>query len=204
MRKTATSEFPILDVLKERWSPRAYDAQPVEEEKLWSLLEAARWSPSGGNQQPWSFIVTRKGDVAFDKLVSTLTGNNKKWAVNAPVLIISIGKTTRADGTPNAYAPYDVGQAVAHMSIQAESSGLRVHQMAGFDAQQVRDAFEIPAEYNPLTVIAIGYFGGLDQLPEDLQQRESLDRTRKPWNEFVFGSKFGEPLTKPESASANP
>ena len=83
----------------------------------------------------------------------------------------------RADGAPNPYAPYDVGQAVAHMSIQAESSGLRVHQMAGFDAQQVRDAFEIPEGFNPLTVIAIGYFGGLDQLPDDLQERESVDRT---------------------------
>ena len=200
MRKTATSEFPILDVLKERWSPRAYDAKPVEDEKLWSLLEAARWSPSGGNSQPWSFIVTRKGDVAFDKLVSTLSGNNQKWAGNAPVLIVSIGKATRADGSPNPYAPYDVGQAVAHMSIQAESSGLRVHQMAGFDAEKVRSAFEIPEGFNPLTVVAIGYFGSLDQLPDDLQQRESLDRTRKPWNEFVFSGKFGEPLTKPEPA----
>lgn len=203
MRKTATSEFPILDVLKERWSPRAYDAKPVEDEKLWSLLEAARWSPSGGNQQPWSFIVARKGDVAFDKLVSALTGNNQKWAGNAPVLLISIGKTTRTDGTPNNYAPYDVGQAVAHLSIQAESDGLRVHQMAGFDSQKLREIFEIPAEYNPLTVVAIGYFGGLDLLPEDLQQRESLDRSRKPMNEFVFSGKFGEPLTRPEPAVAN-
>jgi nitroreductase len=203
MRKTATSEFPILDVLKERWSPRAYDSKPVEDEKLWSLLEAARWSPSGGNSQPWSFIVTRKGDVAFDKLVSALSGNNQKWAGNAPVLIVSIGKTTRADGTPNPYAPYDVGQAVAHMSIQAESSGLRVHQMAGFNADQLRSAFEIPDGFNPLTVIAIGYFGSLDQLPDDLQQRETLDRSRKPWNEFVFNGKFGEPLTKPEDATAS-
>lgn len=203
MRKTATSEFPILDVLKERWSPRAYDSKPVEDEKLWSLLEAARWSPSGGNSQPWSFIVTRKGDVAFDKLVSALSANNQKWAGNAPVLIVNIGKTTRADGTPNPYAPYDVGQAVAHMSIQAESAGLRVRQMAGFNADQIRSAFEIPDEFNPLTVIAIGYFGSLDQLPDDLQQRETLDRSRKPWNEFVFNGKFGEPLTKPENAAAS-
>lgn len=201
MRKTATSEFPILDVLKERWSPRAYDDKAVEDEKLWSLLEAARWSPSGGNSQPWSFIVTRKGDVAFDKLVSTLSGNNQKWAGNAPLLIISVGKSTRLDGSPNPYAPYDVGQAVAHMSIQAEAAGLRVHQMAGFNSQQVRDIFEIPTEYNPLTVIAIGYFGGLEQLPEDLQQRETLERSRKSWSEFVFSNKFGEPLTKPEAAS---
>ncbi len=203
MRKTATSEFPILDVLKERWSPRAYDAKPVEDEKLWSLLEAARWSPSGGNSQPWSFIVTRKGDVAFDKLVSALSGNNQKWAGNAPILIVSVGKKTRADGTPNPYASYDVGQAVAHMSIQAESAGLRVHQMAGFDAQQVRAIFEIPEGYDPLTVIAIGYFGSLEQLPDDLQQRETLDRSRKHWNEFVFSNKFGDPLTKPEQATTS-
>lgn len=203
MRKTATSEFPILDVLKERWSPRAYDQQPVEDEKIWSLLEAARWSPSGGNAQPWSFIVTRKGDVGFDKLVDILSGNNKKWAGNAPLLIVSVAKLTRADGSPNPYAYYDVGQAVAHMSIQAESAGLRVHQMAGFDAQQARVLFAIPENYAPVTVIAIGYFGGLDRLPEDLQQRETADRSRKEWNEFVFEGKFGQPLTKPENASSS-
>ncbi len=202
MRKTATSEFPILDVLKERWSPRAYDTRPVDDDKLWSLLEAARWSPSGGNSQPWSFLVTRKGDVAFDKLVATLSGNNQKWAGNAPLLIVSVGKNTRADGSPNPYASYDVGQAVAHMSIQAESAGLRVHQMAGFNAQQVRELFQIPEGYDPLTVSAIGYAGALEQLPEDLQLRETSDRSRKPWNEFVFGDKFGEPLSKPETAAA--
>ncbi len=203
MRKTATSEFPILDVLKERWSPRAYDSKLVENEKVWSLLEAARWSPSGGNSQPWSFIITRKGDAAFDKLVETLSGNNKKWAVNAPLLVVSVAKLTRADGSPNPYAYYDVGQAVAHMSIQAESAGLRVHQMAGFDSQQARAVFEIPTGYDPVTVVAIGYFGALDQLPEDLQQRETIDRSRKAWNEFVFEDKFGNPLTKPEAATSS-
>jgi len=201
MRKTATSEFPIHDVLKERWSPRAYDSKPVEDEKLWSLLEAARWSPSGGNTQPWSFIVTRKGDAAFDKLVSTLSGNNKKWAGNAPILIISVGKNTRPDGSANPYSGYDVGQAVAHMSIQAETDGLRVHQMAGFNGQQVRELFAIPEGYDPFTVVAIGYFGGLELLPEDLQQRETAERSRKAWSEFVFSGAFGEPLNKPESTS---
>lgn len=87
------------------------------------------------------------------------------------------------------------------MSIQAETDGLRVHQMAGFNGQQVRELFAIPEGYDPFTVVAIGYFGGLELLPEDLQQRETAERSRKAWNEFIFSGAFGEPLNKPESTS---
>lgn len=200
MQKLATTEFPILDVLKERWSPRAYADKPIEQEKLWSLLEAARWSPSAANGQPWAFIVALKGEPGFDKIVSTLTGFNAVWAPNASLLILSLAKITRPDGTPNRHAYYDVGQAVAHLSVQAASSGLSVHQMGGFDAGKVRELFAIPEGYDPVTVAAIGYFGDLEKLPEELRQRETSERTRKPLSEIIFQEQFGQPIQQPAAA----
>ena len=199
MQKLATTEFPILDVLKERWSPRAYADKPIETERLWSLLEAARWSPSSTNAQPWSFIIGQKGEPTFDKLASILSGNNQKWAPNAPLLILSIAKLYNANGNLNRHAYYDVGQAVAHLSVQAESFGLRIRQMGGFDVEAARRVFEIPDGYDPVTVMAVGYFGDLEQLNDELRQRETAERSRKPFGEFVFTEKFGQPAQKPEA-----
>jgi nitroreductase len=201
MKKLATNEFPILDVLKERWSPRAYADRPIDPDKVWSLLEAARWSPSGGNEQPWSFIVAFRGDAGFDKIVAALSGNNQKWAPQAPVLIVSIAKLTRSSGAPNRHAYYDVGQAVAHLTVQAGAMGLHTHQIGGFDVEQIRQAFGIPDGYDPVTITAVGEFGDLDQLPDDLRQRESGERVRKPFEEIVFSERFGQPAVKPEKAA---
>jgi nitroreductase len=201
MKKLATNEFPILDVLRERWSPRAYADKPIDPDKVWSLLEAARWSPSGGNEQPWSFIVAFKGDAGFDKIVAALMGNNQKWVPQAPVLIVNIAKLTRSSGAPNRHAHYDVGQAVAHMTVQAGALGLHTRQIGGFDAEQIRQAFGIPDGYEPVTITAVGEFGDLDRLPDDLRQRESGERVRKPFEEIVFSERFGQPARKPEKAA---
>lgn len=201
MRKTAPTKFPIHDLLKERWSPRAFDSRPIADDMLWSLFEAARWSPSAANEQPWAFIIARQGGTAYDRLVAALSGNNQRWAGHAPVLIITLAKLTR-NGVPNRHAYYDVGQAVAHLTIQAESSGIRLRQMGGFDAQQVRQDFSIPEQYDPVTVIALGYAGKAENLPEDLRERENAERSRKPIYDFVFQDLFGKPAESGQSAAS--
>ncbi len=200
MQKLATTEFPILDVLKERWSPRAYANKPLEADKLWSLLEAARWSPSAANEQPWAFLVALKGEPTFDKLAATLSGSNQQWAPNASALILSIAKLTRSNGAPNRHAYYDVGQAVAHLSVQAGAMGLSVRQMGGFDAAKTRELFAIPEGYDPVTILAVGYFGELDQLADDLRERELSERKRKPLSEMVFKEQFGQAVSPPVPA----
>src|SRR5437899_336921 len=129
MHKPADVQYDIHEFLKSRWSPRAFDSQPVKPDELWSLFEAARWSPSAGNQQPWSFIVTFKGEPAHDKLVSALTGRNMAWAGQAPVLILTVARLSFENGKPYRHAYYDVGQAVGHLTVQASALGLMVHQM---------------------------------------------------------------------------
>jgi len=204
MNKSAETRYPILDLLKNRWSPRAFTSQPVEPEKLLSLFEAARWSPSGGNQQPWAFIVTHQTErEPFEKLLGTLTERNQAWAKHAPVLVLSIVQRERADGQPNLWATYDVGQAVAHLSVQASAIGLAVHQMAGFDRQKAAELFALPEGYDPLTVFAIGYVGDAALLPAGLREREVEARSRKPLSDFVFDGAWQVPLPEEDRIALN-
>ncbi|HEY3289882.1 MAG TPA: nitroreductase family protein [Anaerolineae bacterium] len=200
MQNPAQNEHPIHELLQARWSPRAFSNQQVEPEKLLALFEAARWSPSGGNSQPWSFIVVTQNDrEIFDKLVNTTSGRNMAWSRLAPVLVLTVAKPGRP-GTPiGRYSYYDAGQSVAHLSLQASALGLYVHQMAGFDNAKVRELFQLPAETEPMTLIAIGYYGDAENLPQDLRERETMPRTRKPLSEFVYGPQWGAPLQWPRT-----
>ncbi len=194
MDKPAPVDHPILPVLRDRWSPRAFADRPVAAPIVRSLFEAARWAPSAFNEQPWAFIVgtTEQPDVR-DAVLDTLVPPNAAWASGAPVLAVAIAKSryTKND-KPNRYATYDLGQAVAHLSVQATAQGLAVHQMAGFSADQVRERFDVPEGWEPLVAFAIGYPGEPEQLPEGLANRERAPRHRKPQPEFVFGARFGE------------
>jgi nitroreductase len=187
--RLAQTSSPVLDVLAGRWSPRAYDVDaPIDERVLASALEAARWSPSANNSQPWRFIVARRGTEAHGVLVDALMGFNKEWAGNAAVLIIAVAETATADGTPIRWAAYDLGQAVAHLSVQAHHDGLYVHQMGGFDADAVRAAFDLEERFAPMTAIALGALGDPADLSEPLQQRESAPRVRRPLDEIVIAA----------------
>jgi nitroreductase len=185
--KTAQTSTPINGVLAERWSPRSYDASaPLDERKLTAALEAARWAPSAGNSQPSRFVVARRGSAAFDTVVANLTGANSLWATSAGALIVGIAEVTDADGKPRPWAKYDLGQAFAHLSVQAHHDGLHVHQMGGFEAAGLREAFNIDERFEPVSVAAIGVLASPDALPEQLREREVAPRIRKPLDELVL------------------
>jgi nitroreductase len=195
MEKPADAQYPILDLLRRRWSPRAFADRLVEPEKLRGLLEAARWAPSSYNEQPWSFLVATKDDPEnFQRLLSCLVEGNQAWAQFAPVLMISIARLNFAqNGQPNRHAFHDVGLAAENLVIQAMALDLMVHQMAGFYPDKAREVFRIPPGYEPVAAIAVGYPGEPDRLPEKLRQRELAPRTRKMLREFVFGGEWGRP-----------
>ncbi len=184
----------IHDLLRRRWSPRAFSARPVEPEKLRSLLEAARWAPSSYNEQPWNFLVVRRDNPQeFERMVSVLADSNALWASQAPVLVLSVAKTYfERNREPNRHAFHDVGLAVGNLSIQATALGLYVHQMAGFDAEKARKLFAIPEGYQPVTMIAVGYLSQPDGLPDPPRERENAPRRRKPLEDFVFTGRWGE------------
>lgn len=195
MNKPTDNRYPLHTLLRDRWSPRAFSDRVVETDKLASLFEAARWSPSGANLQPWGFLfVTQDDSQAREKLVATLTERNQRWASEVPLLILTLARKVGEDGRENPWASYDLGQSVAHLTVEAGSLGLSVHQMGGFDADLARTSFGIPADYDPLTVVAVGYPGNSDDLPEELREREQAPRSRRGIEEFVFENRWDNPF----------
>jgi nitroreductase len=201
LKKPAETQVPIHDLIRNRWSPRAFENRPVEPETLCALFEAARWAPSSSNAQPWSFIVGTKDDPAnFTKILECLVEQNQVWAKNAPVLVLTVA-TMNFDKNqqPNRHAFHDVGQAAANLALQATALGLEVHQMAGILPDKAREIFSVPSGYEVVAGIALGYPGDPASLPEPLLTRELASRTRKALDSFVFTGSWGN--TAPSCAT---
>jgi nitroreductase len=190
--KVASTEYPVIDLIKSRWSPRALSGDPVEEEKIMSLLEAARWAPSCFNEQPWNFILFKKeNQEEFNKIIDVLSPRNQLWAKNAPLIMLSVAKANfERNGKTNRHALHDVGAAVTNLTLQATSMRLYVHQMAGFNSEKAKQLFNIPDGYEPVSAIAIGYYGSLLSLAEEFKKAESANRSRKPIYDFAFRGKW--------------
>ena len=167
----------------------------VEPAKLGALFDAARWAASAFNEQPWRFILATKDDpAAFGKALGCLVEANQAWAKAAPVLVLTLCSTAfKKNGNDNRVALHDLGQAAAHLALQATAEGLIVHQMAGVDLDKVRETYAVPDGFEPQTAIAIGYPGEPDSLPEGwARDAEAAPRDRMPFGEFVFSGKFGK------------
>jgi nitroreductase len=197
MQKPAPFDYPIDDLVSHRWSPRAFAREPVPADVLRSLFEAARWAPSSNNEQPWAYLVATQDDAEnFAQMVSVLVEFNANWAKKAPVLALAVSALSFAkNGAPNRNAQYDTGAASALLSVEATSRGLFVHQMAGFDPEKARQVFRIPAGWDAIAAMAIGYPGDPATLPPPYQDREAAPRARKPLREFVMTGQWGHTAT---------
>ncbi len=192
--KPADTDHPVHDLIRERWSPRAFTGAPMPPAALCSLMEAARWAPSRGNVQPWSYILaTREQPDEFERMLACYSERNRSWAVRASVIMIGCARTTMPDGAPNQTCRHDLGAASAFICLQATAMGLSVHQMVGLDVDRVRETYAVPIDTDILTGVALGYRDAPDVLPDafDLKAREIEPRERKPITEFVFSGRFG-------------
>jgi nitroreductase len=167
----------------DRWSPRSFLSDPISEEDIRSLFEAARWAPSCFNEQPHYFVFARdKKDLELFQ--SVLMDTNRAWAKMAPLLVIVFSKR-RFDktGKENRWADFDAGSAFMSLVLQAHDLGLSCHGMGGFDQEK---AYEVTGvnkeEFNAICVVAIGKKGSPDALPEQLRERETPSG-RKPLRE---------------------
>jgi len=197
MEKPADTNCPLHDPIQKRWSPRAFSDQPVDEGDLKRLFEAARWASSCFNEQPWQFIVATKATPReYERLLSCLVQGNQAWAKLAPVLILTVAKSTFAhNGKPNLHAWHDVGLAVGNLVIQATTLGLSLHQMAGILPDRIREVYAVPQGFEPVTGLALGYAGETTLLSGELADREQAPRTRKLLSEFVFNGLWGQPAS---------
>ena len=194
-------ELTLHPLLRERRSSRIFDPRHVlDEDELAVLLEAARWAPSAGNSQPWAFVVARRGEAAHQRMVDLLSRGTASWAPAASALVLTLHQTGHDEDpgmTYSDYAAYDLGQAVASLTVQAQALGLNVHQFAGFDHAGTALAFAVPDSWAVTTMLAIGRHAEQVEheagLAPELAARELHPRERKQLAEFVFGDRYGVP-----------
>ena len=187
--KTAGTDLPINNLIAERWSPRAFSEKDVESHKLRTIFEAGRWAASSGNEQPWRFIIGRKGSEIGQQLFDCLDEGNKEWNVRVPILCLAVAKKKFSfKDALNRHAEYDVGQSVAFMALQAVELGLQIHQMAGFSVEKSQKALGIDDEFEPLTMFCIGYVGVPEILNEKNHKTETSPRVRREISEICFGN----------------
>jgi nitroreductase len=193
--KQALIDHPIHKFLAERWSPYAFEDRSVSQSDLCSLFEAARWSASSYNEQPWSYIVATKEDPdQFQQLLSCLLEGNQFWAKDAPVIALGIASHKFArNGEDNRSAIHDLGLASGNLVVEATARGLCVHQMIGILPDKARELFDIPEHSEAWTGMVIGYQGDPMTLPDALKERDLAPRQRKPLAQFVFSGKWGNP-----------
>ncbi len=197
--KAATTSIPIHDIIARRWSPRAFDAErSVSSGQITSLLEAARWAPSCFGDEPWRFVICNKStnETAWQQALECLAPKNQEWAVNAPVLILACTDSLfRQNGKPNRWAQYDTGAAAISLCMQAVDLGLAAHQMGGFDPDAARSAFNIPEQFTPMAMIAVGHQADANILDEDFKAAELVERKRWPLPENCFDGEWNKSVT---------
>lgn len=187
LKNIADTEHEIFALLKQRYSPRTFKKESVKTKHLQQLFEAVRWAASSNNLQPWRFIYTENGTEAYNKIYNCLSDFNKSWTKNAPILMFSAYKEKTDDGKENFHALHDLGLSLGSMTVQAQYLGIAVHHMAGIDWQKAQKEFNVPEGFHISTAIAIGYYGGdVEDLPKDLQEKETEKRKRISQEAFAF------------------
>jgi len=191
--KITETAYPILDSIKNRWSPRAFSDKAITEEQVRILLEAGRWAPSSSNLQPWRIIWGIKGTSTYDRIFDCLDDYNQLWAGNAQVLWLNAYKKTMKNSErENFHALHDLGLFMGNVLNQANSMGIAVHQMAGVRYKDAQEEFGLPGDYQVTTAVAFGFFGGnIENLSEKHKSQEIAKvRERIPQEDFAFKGNF--------------
>jgi nitroreductase len=186
--KIAITRYPVMELIKNRWSARSFSDRVIPGKDLYTLIEAASWMFSANNEQPWRFISAEKNTDSFKMILESLNPANSVWAKNAAAFIVSIAKINfDREGNPlNNWAEHDLGAANAAMILQATSMNIAAHPMAGFDVAKIKEAFELNEYLKPVAVIALGYLDEADKLEEPFKTRELSSRKRKELSEIIL------------------
>jgi nitroreductase len=192
----ATTQYPISEQLANRWSGRAYDPNKnLDRKQIVTLLEAARWAPSCFGDEPWRFIICDKttNETAWQKAFECLVEGNRSWAIDAPLLSIITANTLFGhNDKPNKWCNYDTGAAALSLCVQATDMGLMTHQMGGFDPAKASELFSIPEQFIPIAMMTVGYQLDIEDMTDEIKERELAERKRKPLGECFFEGEWGK------------
>lgn len=188
--KKAQTQNPILDVIRDRWSARSFSDQAIEASTMNTILEAASWSFSANNEQPWRYAVAMRGTLLFDRFFDLLMAGNQPWCKNAGALVLSLGKKNLSfNGQHNSAMMHDVGSANMLLTLQANSMGIYTHVLGGYHADKVKEVFQLEEDLEPVYMIAMGYLDHPEKLEEPFKTREITPRSRKTVEEIVLDLK---------------
>ncbi|MEZ4722405.1 MAG: nitroreductase family protein [Flavobacteriales bacterium] len=185
--KVPKTQHPVHELITKRWSARAFSERQITIDELNTLFEAASWTASSVNEQPWKYLYAFKGTQAFEKMIEVMSAGNQPWAKNASVILISLSKRSfDHNGMPNRHHMHDVGAANTTLLLQAAHQDIYGHIIGGFHMEQAIEAFNIETDiWEIACFITIGYLDEPNTLDEPYRTREQTARTRKSVNEFT-------------------
>lgn len=184
------ADHPIESLFVRRWSPRAMSGQPISEEEMLTLFEAARWAPSTYNEQEWRFLYARRDTPQWPIFFGLLAEGNQAWCSRAALLSVIVAhKVFQKNGKPNPVHVFDSGLAFENLALQGTAIGLVVHGMQGFDFEKARTALSVPDDYSVCAMFAVGRPGDPDHLPPDYRAIEKPS-PRKVVAEIICEGKF--------------
>lgn len=180
VKKFRTAEYEISPSIIKRWSPRSMTGEPIDNNELLSLFEAAKWAPSSFNEQPWRFLYAVRDSKNWSLFFNLLGEFNQGWTKNAAALVLVISRNDFSyNGKPNVNHSFDAGAAWENLALEANEKGLVAHGMAGFDFEKARLDLKIPDSYTVEAMVAIGRPDKKENLPEALQENEKPSDRKK-------------------------
>ena len=197
-RMTSGGQELLAEPMRSRTSPSFFDVNhALTHEQVTLLLLAAQWAPSCGNAQPAAFVVAERGSRGHEAVTRHLSRGNARWVPRASAVFVTAAQLAPDEqdegGTKPKYAEYDLGQAAAHLTLQAVAMGLAAHQFAGFDKQALASELGVPAYYKLMSGIAVGVPGSVDDVPPDERDRLDRVRRRRPLARMAHGDRWGIP-----------
>lgn len=187
---TRKVQFPVNEIFPNRWSPRAMSGESISDNELFTLFEAARWTPSSFNNQPWRFIYAKRNTDSWTPIFDLMGEFNQSWTQHAAVLLVVVSKNNfEHNHKLSRTHSFDTGAAWQSLALQASLMGLVAHGMEGFDYEKAQKDLHIPADHTVEAMVAIGRPGKKENLPAALQEREQPS-DRKPVSSFIFEGTF--------------
>lgn len=183
----ADTDHEIFALIKQRWSTRKFKPDLIPETDLKKIFEAGRWASSYENIQPWRFIYAVKGSPSYTIIQECVPDNDTEWVSKAPVLVLTVYKQQRNDGSTNNHAMLNLGLCLGNMHIQAEYLGIAMTQLFDIDCEHATKSFGVPKGYSTYSVLVLGYYGDSEEvITREELEAEALIRKRYAQTDFVY------------------